>query len=93
MFKLEEKKFKFEMYVSSVLGVSSIFSYLTTSWKLCSYHRFTSPTDDVRSKLSGSNAISFIIFARRTGNSFRRKMKDFFSHAFRPENFNKFVNL
>lgn len=42
------------------------------------------PTDGVRDRLSGSSAISFIMFANRTGSSFRKKIYDFFSHAFRP---------
>lgn len=42
------------------------------------------PTDGVRDRLSGNKAISFIMFANRTGSSFRKKIYDFFSHAFSP---------
>lgn len=63
----------------------SNFSYFRTSSKLRAYQAFTNLTDGVRDKLSGSNAISFMMFAKRTGNSFRKNIYDFFSHAFKPE--------
>lgn len=71
-------------YCSTVLGVGSSFSYLSTSWKLCSYQLVTKPTEGVRRRLSGSRAISFMMLASRTGSSLRRKTNDFFSHGDRP---------
>lgn len=64
--------------------VGSVRSNSITSSKLFAYHVLTSPTDSVLNKLSGSKAISFMMFAKRTGSSFLKKIKDFFSHAFIP---------
>lgn len=56
-----------------------------TSSKLFTYQELTRFTDGIRSRLSGSKAISFMIFANLTGSSLRRKIYDVFSHAFKPE--------
>ena len=46
------------------------------------YQPWTSRTDGVLSKLSGSKLISFMMFANLTGSSCLRKAKDVLSHAF-----------
>lgn len=73
-----------EQNFSRFCAVGSDFSKSMTSSKLFAYQVLTRPTDGVRRRLSGRRAISFIMFAKRTGSSFRRKTYDFFSHAFRP---------
>jgi hypothetical protein len=65
--------------------LASAFSNSSTSSKLFAYHVLTRFTLGVLSKLSGSKAISFIMFANRTGNSFLKKMNDLRSHAFIPK--------
>jgi hypothetical protein len=76
---------KVEQNLSKQSAVGSAFSNSITSSKLFAYQVLTSPTELVRNKLSGKSAISFIIFDRRTGNSFLRKTYDFLSQALRPE--------
>lgn len=78
---LNENRFYFSIFVV----VGSSVSYCSTSSKLLAYQALTKPIDGVRDRLSGSNVISFMILANRTGSSFRRKIYDFFSHAFKPE--------
>lgn len=68
--------------------VGSAFSYTSTSSKLLTYQELTSLTDLVCNRLSGRRAISFMIFASRTGSSLRRNMYDFFSQAFWPIKWN-----
>lgn len=55
-------------------------------WRFwCGTHQsLTAITEGMRRRFSGSSAISFMMFARRTGSSFRRKMNDRSSDAFRP---------
>lgn len=72
-------------YFNRLLGDGSAFSNSITSSKLFTYHELTRFTDGCFSKLSGKRAISFMMFARRTGSSLRKNVKDFFSHAFVPE--------
>lgn len=75
-----------------ILGLMSLFSNSTISSKLLTYQSLTAITDGMRSRFSGRRAISFMMFANRTGSSLRRKMKDFCSDAFNPESKGKMMS-